>query len=559
MAKPSPAARSSSSYSSSSSLRRQRSTLFLAFFACFFGALAGVVLRNLHAAAAASANAALGDELVAYTNGAAAHSSTLETFPSTTERRGRHGLPAGGRRAQQETALEQVEGEEEVGQDGVDGDEGSLGVLGGTVSSRVRRKKLKESSDDRARLAEVCGNWQENCARRHAAAMQQLRRAEQHGSMEGFQWEGEPPRFVVFRCRQDGAVYDQCGGLADRLAGIVSTLAFALVTNRTFLIDWPGVSNAFTSPYIDFAYTAWTVGGPQVEKHMPPMPPTKYRPERAEVVQSMDKKWAIYNWHDCEVRRRGSKNCGGIFNGHMAALNAAFTEQTLIFGFNKGVTGPMFDLQATGDILRSLGLKRETIFGCLLHYLVSPTQPVRERFANVRSVMEDPYIFTIGIHIRTGDDSFTLNRTLTLEDTDPWDRPPHTKYSAYFNAALALEQKFTQPGQRVIWFLISDSEPLKRAAEKAYGSKILTTDIQPAHVDKAVYSRSARNDAIRNLQEAVGEWWLFSKADYFVMKRYSGFSRTAWAYALKLNSAINPDYAWVFTEYELLASSGAGL
>jgi hypothetical protein len=177
--------------------------------------------------------------------------------------------------------------------------------------------------EDRAVREDVCGVWQEVYARKHAETLRQA------ASMTEEDWKKpNRPRFAVFRCRQvrgdcdlaarhdssfslqDGSTFDQCGGLADRLAGIVSTLAFALVTDRAFLIDWPGVEAAFSSPFINFTWTPWAVGGPAAEKEMPPMPPTAHRPYRAEMVISPDRRWGIYNFHDCEVRARHSLGLG---------------------------------------------------------------------------------------------------------------------------------------------------------------------------------------------------------------------------------------------------------
>ena len=50
-------------------------------------------------------------------------------------------------------------------------------------------------------------------------------------------------KFAVFRPTRDGASSDAVAAVAGRLQGLLSTFAFAMVTGRIFIVDWPELSS----------------------------------------------------------------------------------------------------------------------------------------------------------------------------------------------------------------------------------------------------------------------------------------------------------------------------
>jgi hypothetical protein len=53
-------------------------------------------------------------------------------------------------------------------------------------------------------------------------------------------------RYLIWRCRG----VDNCGGLGDRLAGIVGVLGLALSIGRKFAIDWPELPCVFSMTHL---------------------------------------------------------------------------------------------------------------------------------------------------------------------------------------------------------------------------------------------------------------------------------------------------------------------
>eukprot|EP00898_Chlorokybus_atmophyticus_P000983 jgi/Chlat1/1886/Chrsp145S02206 len=406
------------------------------------------------------------------------------------------------------------------------------------------------SLEQRATSPSMCGNWQHKYARWHKRAMASLSNPK----------AAAKTRFVVFRCRQVGEVNEQCGGLADRFTGMVSAFLFALLTDRVFLIDWPGYENAFNSPYANLTYVPEILGQPSRDKLLPVMPWVPLHPRwGVNVTGLLNGDVGMYNWHDCEVRRRFD-NCGGAFAGHLGHLNSYFQEKVVVINFNRGVVSMAFRETGPQMRLQAMGLHPDTAFGCLLHFIMRPSSTVHSLFARYSQVLDDPTVFSVGIHIRTGDSSFQKNANLTVLDHDEYG----TQFQEYFETAQVLADYHAQPGQRVVWYVMSDNKALKDDARRRYTSRMLTTDIEAAHIDREIWEKAAREgkkkDPNRSLQESLGEWWLLSKCKYFVLKRTSGFSRTALAYSLRPEVAAYPGTGpFYFMRTIELAELGAGL
>jgi hypothetical protein len=103
----------------------------------------------------------------------------------------------------------------------------------------------------------------------------------------------------------------------------------------------------------------------------------------------------------------------------------------------------------------------------------------------------------------------------------------------FFDCAKQLESALAVPGQRIIWYLLSDNGSFRRAAKDRYGDKILTdTALQAVHTDckrnrdATLCSESTMNVA---LQQSIGSMLALSLTDYHVISRKSGFGRLgAW-------------------------------
>lgn len=125
-----------------------------------------------------------------------------------------------------------------------------------------------------------------------------------------------------------------------------------------------------------------------------------------------------------------------------------------------------------------MGLSRLTAFTCAWEYLFVPVPAVVERVERWRQELSAPGLLKLGIQVRLGDGEM-------LDSRPEYNREAYlTKAEYFFKCAEALEKKYNTENRTVIWFLISDSLNLRRAASEKYGAKLLTdTDTAPIHVD----------------------------------------------------------------------------
>lgn len=79
------------------------------------------------------------------------------------------------------------------------------------------------------------------------------------------------------------------------------------------------------------------------------------------------------------------------------------------------------------------------------------------------------------------------------------------------------------PGKKVVWFLISDSLPLKQDAKRMFGEKLITnTKYRPVHTGTGGVDKGARA-----LQLLFSEQLTLSLCDYFVLSYDSHVGRLA--------------------------------
>ena len=140
-------------------------------------------------------------------------------------------------------------------------------------------------------------------------------------------------------------------------------------------------------------------------------------------------------------------------------------------------------------------------------------------------------VLRIGIQIRSGDKVIekeakgtVQQQVLTMNDV--------LKPSAhFFKCAERLEAAFATPGQKVIWFLNSDSQAVRQAAKAVYGDKLLTDDsLGVVHAQRGLIKQDATEGKLKwALQHSLGSILTLSLTDVQIITAKSGFGKTsAW-------------------------------
>lgn len=161
-------------------------------------------------------------------------------------------------------------------------------------------------------------------------------------------------------------------------------------------------------------------------------------------------------------------------------------------------------------------------FMCGFFSLCYPSKPVEKMYGHLWEALRQPNAFTIGIQVRFGDDAMAdgaRNHTPAeaLLAAQPW-----------FDCATKIENLFAPAGQKVLWFLISDSHELRQAATEQYGAKLLTESKQKVdHVacqtdDGSTTAKTCSQSKLDlAFQKALGATLTFSLTQYQVITHVS--------------------------------------
>jgi hypothetical protein len=173
-----------------------------------------------------------------------------------------------------------------------------------------------------------------------------------------------------------------------------------------------------------------------------------------------------------------------------------------------------------------MGLSPHTAFGCLTNFMLVPKSsiftPLAEQFLTMADL--NPDILKISIQIRVGD--ATWSSPSSIEDGSASLKHFHS----FFACAKEIEEFAMAEGsyKSVLWYLATESMPLRRAAAEHYGSKLITSL-------RATLEHSAKEGSVctgdckvsqEGFTTAAAEWWMLGYAEYHVVSLNSGDGRS---------------------------------
>ncbi|CAG8507190.1 5894_t:CDS:2 [Funneliformis caledonium] len=304
-------------------------------------------------------------------------------------------------------------------------------------------KSLEINTDES--LDSSCGSWQDNYSRLHENILS--RNASQ--------------RYVSYIC--DDKI--KCGGLANRILGMTSAFIFALLTNRAFLADWQTrlpLEDIFNSPNIDWSYDSLNLPSDIRELETSELNIIDFD------ARTLDEKFMLSNW------------------------TTKYPSSFIKFYSNRGMVIRSFDSKFYSTILKDMGLRPHTAFGCILDYLFRPVPSAYSFITQYTSLFALSSIFTVGIQIKS------QNGLTSLQD-----------YKYYFDCADQLTQTYAAPHQKVIYYVVTDSVKLREEAVEELEHVVVSGLPIDSNFDNLDNLDSANNALIEN--------WIFSKTDYRVI------------------------------------------
>ena len=342
---------------------------------------------------------------------------------------------------------------------------------------------------------------------------------------------------LIFVVREGTWRGRKSGGLADRMTGLITAFAVALVTKTPFFIDWPGLYHAYKPHSIAWACdgcadTALANGAPFLNF----------------VVQKARLGHGVYQrLHPLAARHLVRQ---ALHNVTAAIGNAARTGGAVVWREAAGALYQLIDgSNPTHGAFRAMGLNLSSAFRELHRFLFAHSMPLRAAFATELSAVEVGGGATL-LQIRMGDQQMQ-----TEEEGAASGRSLLTHWASSFACASSL-------GSRAI-FLMSDSQALKQHVAKHWEtlrpgrSEMLITHATDSHKPT---SRWYDYDAAA-LVGVAGEREVASRCTRHVISQGSGLGMQAFF----LSRAATIEQVWLLPNcthplsLEELAASWSGI
>lgn len=377
-------------------------------------------------------------------------------------------------------------------------------LLLSTIATRIQTAIAHEDVDAVKALISSrseCGNWMEGYGKLHKDLLTG------NSTMK-------PRRLVAV---------PHLSGLADRIIACVTIQMFALLTNRAFQtsirIPLPDLGKVFSSSYISWGR------GEDPEYLIEPLREKASHRQYNESIISKGEFFAINTINDIKLQDRFLRQ----------DLNKELgSSENVMIVMNRGKTIRMFENSYHRDDLTKMGLTPDTAFGCIANFLFEPKPEIFAPFLTELGMLKEKNVLKIGIQIRAGD-SYLMNNHHTAD---------LNHFMGHFACAQQIEDFARGENQRVIWYLVSDSMPLRTAAKEKFGDKLVTSvgsKIEHSAKEASVCKENCTtSDA--GIMAAAAEWWLFGACDYHVISVYSGYGRSGAMRSLRRNSIYTIDH-----------------
>ncbi|ORX51186.1 hypothetical protein DM01DRAFT_1384444 [Hesseltinella vesiculosa] len=362
-----------------------------------------------------------------------------------------------------------------------------------------------------------CGNWQKRYEDLHSQRMEQLERLKA-GDFESFAHD-DKPRYISYFCKKVPENSNRgCGGLADRMSGMISTFFFALLTQRAYLANW-APENPIPLEYLfEQPFVNWT-----------------HKPSELKLIFDVpDNELLGFQYVDTLNQNYDSIGKSVFPDGPSQDFEKLWNGTYVEVHSNRGYIVRTFD-QSTRytEQLQKMGLTKENAFGCLTDFLFRPSVDAR-RFLNMyRYLFSMKSVLSIGIQIRTNDNALA-NPELDHNNLEQW----YYYIKCANELATAKRQSYHT---RTIFFLITDSHKLREEFESMnndedlrrkylgpgseYTSLLVTglpiEHVEPDQVAKYIEVEHPRLTSwermVPGVNSALMENWLLSYTDYRVI------------------------------------------
>eukprot|EP00038_Savillea_parva_P010763 m.192600 g.192600 ORF g.192600 m.192600 type:complete len:462 (-) comp18695_c0_seq1:73-1458(-) len=308
------------------------------------------------------------------------------------------------------------------------------------------------------------------------------------------------------------------GGVADRLTGIVTHLAAAVAANATFRLEWPGITKYYR-PRFDFMIS----------------------PEETNQIVSSDL-----------LRLPGLQQFP--FQGNFRGLKLLRSLQTRKVTTARAAHGFLHCFWNVGKVYKPRGCiapdvwqtprlaaMREAMsfrdaYRTLFDTLFEPTELLQKALSTVaRRILKPDVPPSEGgrrfmLQVRMGDHHMVSENAKGSKATTTPGLLATAR--AFFACAERQEKARGLDPQKVVWFVMSDSETLKRLALERYPDKVVVNTLGRATLSTSYLthneSKGKRQDPLADpMLHVMAEQWVGTQCDMHIVTRMSGLGREA--------------------------------
>ncbi|KAL4208383.1 hypothetical protein AB4K20DRAFT_1910597 [Rhizopus microsporus] len=283
-----------------------------------------------------------------------------------------------------------------------------------------------------------CGNWQEEYIKLHQRNMAMLEKYKKGEFPKNIDFENRP-KFISYLCKEVPVNSNRgCGGLADRMGGMISTFFYALLTDRAYLLHWHEMNPLPLEDVWEQPHIKWS--------HDPK--------EMEDLFRDDENPLLGYQNVDILNRKYDDLTHTMFPDGGNTDFKELWNETYVEVRSNRGFIIRTFQLSSKyRKQLNSMGLTKENTFKCITNFLFRPTIGSR-RFLNAyKNLFEMKSILSIGIQVRT-DDNALANPQHDMNGLKKWGH--------FLKCAGELADFKREPHHKhVVFFLVTDSHRLR--------------------------------------------------------------------------------------------------
>ena len=330
-------------------------------------------------------------------------------------------------------------------------------------------------------------------------------------------------RSFIFRCRPG----DDCGGVGDRLAGVMGGAFYAMQTGRTFRVHWPGLESVFKPGVTNWTYSS-----------------SDFRIDDFNAPK-------IVNANGNEIfplkigHRSANQEVGVVndLNSRQIMNSTVWPEiekyKHVFFHSNRGPNMEMYNaLSAKYNWTKVSENEDENYFEayrCVFAGMFRLTDAFLSSF--YKPIGKSPVHFS---HIvRSAEDRSFQLMAFHFRVSDGWaesDDKQHIIDDATMTRIVTLAEKHKREGAKMNLFFITNSncsahkviadENIRKTFHAVY-SQELTASIHVNYIkNKAGQMDDSSEATVLSMRQTMRDWWIMRLADVLVLQT-SGFSKSA--------------------------------